>query len=70
MTELQLFKELITHTWTPAVAVVSSRDAEELCWQSNGITVAELLAPFGALHQMNGGLGGMHSHLCELAYSC
>ena len=58
MQELDSFKSQLRTLWSPAVAVIASPEAEKLCWESNGLTVAELLSPFGVLSKMNGGMGG------------
>lgn len=58
MQELDNFKAQLKMLWSPAVAVIASDEAEKLCIERNGLTVAELLRPFGALRRMNGGMGG------------
>ena len=56
--ELDRFKVQLKTFWTPAIAVLASDEAENICWDSNALTVGELLRPFGVLRRMNGGLGG------------
>jgi hypothetical protein len=58
MQELERFKIQLKTLWSPTVAVIASDEAENLCLERNGLTVAELLRPFGALRRMNGGMGG------------
>ena len=58
MQELDSFKAQLKTLWSPAVAVIASEEAEKLCWESNGLTITELLRPFGVLRKMNGGMGG------------
>jgi hypothetical protein len=58
MQELDHFKAQLKTMWSPAVAVIASNEANNLCLETNGLTVAELLRPFGALRRMNGGMGG------------
>ncbi len=43
---------------TPAVAVIASQEADSLCHAANGLTVVNLLRPFGVLNQLNGTIGG------------
>lgn len=38
--------------------VVASPEADERCIESTGLTVVELLRPFGLLPQLNGNVGG------------
>jgi hypothetical protein len=58
MQELDNFKAQLKTIWSPTIAVIASDEAESLCLERNGLTVAELLRPFGALRKMNGGMGG------------
>lgn len=58
MQELDSFKAQLKTLWSPSVAVIASEEAEKLCWGSNGLTVTELLRPFGVLRKMNKGMGG------------
>ena len=51
-------KALLRRIWSPVVMVVASPEAEDLCQGATGLAVAELLRPFGVLHQLNDGLGG------------
>lgn len=53
------YKAWLRERWTPMVAVVASAEAEELCWKRTGMTVTEFLSPFGNVHQLNSGLGGL-----------
>ena len=58
MAGLESFKEELKSQWSPLVAVIASDEAEKMCWNSNGLSVTELLRPFGAMQKMNGGMGG------------
>jgi hypothetical protein len=51
-------KAWLGQLWSPAVMVLASREADELCTSSTGLAVNELLRPFGVLRQLNNGLGG------------
>lgn len=70
MEELKLLKAWIKSTWAPAVAVLASPEADEACWRCAGLTVAELLHPFGNLRQLNEGRGGMSRLYWALIASC
>lgn len=58
MQELGSFKAELKNLWSPTIAVIASDEAENLCLERNGLAVAELLRPFGALRRMNSGMGG------------
>lgn len=58
MQGLEGTKALLRRIWSPVVMVVASPEAEDLCRNASGLSVDELLRPFGVLHQLNGGLGG------------
>lgn len=51
-------QHVLARMWAPAVAVHASPEAQELCTAANGLTLAELLRPFGELAQLNGTQGG------------
>lgn len=57
MQELGSFKAELKNLWSPTIAVIASDEAENLCLERNGLAVAELLRPFGALRRMNSGMG-------------
>lgn len=42
----------------PVVMVVSSPEADRVCGGAHGLTVTDLLRPFGVLNELNGGVGG------------
>ena len=42
----------------PAVMVVVSPEADRVCGGAHGLTVTDLLRPFGVLEELNGGVGG------------
>lgn len=48
------FREWISDRLTPAVMVVSSPEAEDMCQEKNGLSVVDLLRPYGFLHQLSG----------------
>ncbi|BDA40386.1 probable trafficking protein particle complex subunit 8 [Coccomyxa sp. Obi] len=47
------FREWILERLTPAVMVISSQEAEEMCQKKNGLTVVDMLRPYGFLHQLS-----------------
>ena len=49
-------RDWVLQRFTPAVMVVSSPAAEALCQDENGLTVVDLLRPYGFLHQLSGEL--------------
>jgi hypothetical protein len=61
MQGLEGTKALLRRIWSPVVMVVASPEAEDLCHGATGLAVAELLRPFGVLHELNDGLGGMQT---------
>ncbi len=48
------FREWILERLTPAVMVISSQEVEEMCQEKNGLTVVDMLRPYGFLHQLSG----------------
>ena len=48
------FRDWILERLTPAVMVISSPEAESMCQEKNGLTVVDLLRPYGFLHQLSG----------------
>ncbi len=44
--------------WSPAVMVVASPETDVACLASTGLTVVELLRPFGVIPHLNGTVGG------------
>ena len=70
MEDLRQLKSFLQKSWSPAVAVVASPDADEMCWTCTGLTVAELLHPFGSLKQLNSGMGGTCIVHFERAAAC
>lgn len=59
MEELKKFKGVLKEMWAPTVAVVASEEAERLCLEKSGMTIAQLLQRFGSLQQLNAGIGGI-----------
>ena len=49
-------REWIGEQITPAVMVISSPEIEALCQESNGLSMVDLLRPFGFLQQLSGEL--------------
>ena len=49
-------REWIGEQITPAVMVISSPEIEALCQESNGLSMVDLLRPFGFLQQLSGKL--------------
>ncbi|KAK9916791.1 hypothetical protein WJX75_007099 [Coccomyxa subellipsoidea] len=47
------FRDWILERLTPAVMVISSPEAESMCQEKNGLTVVDLLRPYGFLHQLS-----------------
>ncbi|KAK9823583.1 hypothetical protein WJX72_003982 [[Myrmecia] bisecta] len=47
------FRNYITQEFTPVVMVVSSPQAEAACQQHNGLTVVDLLRPYGFFHHLS-----------------
>ena len=47
-------KEWIQANFTPAVMVISSPESEALCQEANGLSIVDLLRPFGFLQQLSG----------------
>lgn len=55
---LQSFKAALQRATCPCVMVIASPAVEAACTQRNGLTLAELLRPFGVIRQLNGSVGG------------
>jgi hypothetical protein len=58
-------REWILERVTPVVMVVSSPEAEKLCQEKNGLTVVDLLRPYGIFHQLSGKLRSSRSSACQ-----
>jgi hypothetical protein len=40
--------------YTPVVMVVCSPEADTMCQEKNGLSVVDMLRPYGVLHNING----------------
>ena len=49
------FRNLILDTFTPVVMVIPSPEAEALVAQNNGLTIVDMLRPYGYFHHLSGG---------------
>ena len=58
------FRNWILETFTPVVMVIPSREAESLVADRNGLTIVDLLRPYGYFHH----LSGMSAHACLHAF--
>ena len=56
--------------FTPSVAVITSQEADSLCLAANGLSVVNLLRPFGVLNQLNGTIGGASGGLVASHVAC
>ena len=48
------FRDRLLETYSPVVMVVSSPEAEALVQEKNGLTIVDLLRPFGYFHHLSG----------------
>lgn len=48
------FRSWILETFTPVVMVVPSPEAEDLVAQNNGLTIVDMLRPYGYFHHLSG----------------
>ena len=48
------FRNWILETFTPVVMVIPSREAESLVADGNGLTIVDLLRPYGYFHHLSG----------------
>ena len=51
------FRDRLLETYSPAVMVVSSPEAEAMVQEKNGLTIVDLLRPFGYFHHLSGKSG-------------
>lgn len=58
---LQSLKAALQRATCPCVMVIASPAVEAACTQRNGLSLAELLRPFGVIRQLNGSVGGEDS---------
>ena len=54
------FRNLILDTFTPVVMVIPSPEAEALVAQNNGLTIVDMLRPYGYFHHLSGGCISFH----------
>ena len=47
-------KDYILERYTPSVLVLATPEAEKMCQEKNGLSVVDLLRPFGFLHHLSG----------------
>lgn len=57
------FRNWILETFTPVVMVVASAEAEAMVAEQNGLTVVDMLRPYGYFHH----LSGMRSQFTRMA---
>ena len=48
------FRNWILETFTPVVMVVASAEAEALIAEHNGLTIVDMLRPYGYFHHLSG----------------
>ena len=48
------FRNWILETFTPVVMVVASAEAEALIVERNGLTIVDMLRPYGYFHHLSG----------------
>lgn len=48
------FRNWILETFTPVVMVVASAEAEALIVEHNGLTIVDMLRPYGYFHHLSG----------------
>ena len=58
MERLQAVKAGLQRAHCPAVMVLAHPSVEAACTQRNGLSLAELLRPYGVIRQLNGTVGG------------
>lgn len=58
MERLQEVKATLQRAHCPAVMVLADQSLEASCLLRNGLSLAELLRPFGVIRQLNGTVGG------------
>lgn len=69
-------REWILERLTPVIMVVSSPEAEEMCQKLNGLTVVDLLRPYGIFSQLSGerwpsaeyGCRAIHEHILHQSH--
>jgi hypothetical protein len=58
MEQLQQFKAELYTMHCPVIMVLADPRVEAACIERNGLSLAELLRPFGTIKQLNGTVGG------------
>jgi len=48
------FRDYILERYTPSVLVLATAEAEKICQEKNGLSVVDLLRPFGFFHHLSG----------------
>ena len=65
------FRNWILDTFTPVVMVVASAEAEALVAEHNGLTIVDMLRPYGYFHHLSGTKSQLHSYnSLQLNESC
>ena len=64
------FRNWIMERFTPVVMVVSSPEADRMCEERNGLTVVDLLRPYGFFHHLSGVLSAYPFLQCQSFISC
>lgn len=50
------FRNWILENFTPVVMVVASAEAEALIAENNGLTIVDMLRPYGYFHHLSGAI--------------
>ena len=58
MERLKQVRAGLQRSHCPVVMVLAAPAVDAACTQRNGLTLAELLRPFGVIRQLNGTVGG------------
>ncbi len=56
-------KDYILERYTPSVLVLATAEAEAICQEKNGVSVVDLLRPFGFFHHLSGKHANLHSKI-------
>jgi hypothetical protein len=48
------FRDYLLERYTPSVLVLATDEAEKICQEKNGLSVVDLLRPFGFFHHLSG----------------
>lgn len=61
------FRNWILETFTPVVMVVASAEAEALIAEHNGLTIVDMLRPYGYFHHLSGTKSQLHRYNSTIA---